>query len=241
MMNTVCFPSPWLIHGLALLSSISPTPCFHSKGRKNQKNVDKRESVHLCSFQCNKSPLTGQLNGCWKCSGDTARVVWYYCMCSLCPRVTRAMGRGAKAMSWARGGSRAWSCGTALMQTQHLHSHWLGGSFNFWTLLHIGIRTGAPWRLVSLVPPLSLGGSNVIWSDTEEDLLLEPLGWNVLLKIFERRYEMAAAGRWQAICGERSLWHQCFPTEQEFPVPCCAFGLCVPFVAICWPGEGSLQ
>lgn len=137
MMNTVCFPSPWLIHGLALLSSLSPTPRFLSKGRKNQKNVVKRESVYLCSCQCRKSPMTGQLNGCWRCSGDRARVVCYYCVCSALPRATRVMGRGAKAMSWAaRAGSRAWSCEAALLQPEHLHSPWLGGSFNFGTLLH---------------------------------------------------------------------------------------------------------
>lgn len=185
MINTACFPSPWLIYGLALLSSLSPTPRFLSKGRKNQKNVDKRESVHLCSFQSNKSPMTGQLNDCWKCSGDTARVVWYYCMCSLCPRATRVMGRGAQTMSWgARGGSRAWSCETALLQPECLQSWWLGGSFNFGTLLASTSGHGAPWRLVSLVSSLSFSGSNMIWSDTKEDLLLEPLDWNVVLKMF---------------------------------------------------------
>lgn len=65
----------------------------------------------------------------------------------LCPRATCTMGRGAKAMSRAAGGgSRVWSCETALQQPEHLQSHWLGGLFHFGTLLHIGVRTRGPMK-----------------------------------------------------------------------------------------------
>lgn len=197
MINTVCFPSPWLIHGLALLPSRSLTPSFLSKGRKNQKNVDKRESVHLCSFQSNKFPMTGQLNDCWKCSGDTARVVWYYCVGSTLPQSNPSDGEGSKGNELSSQGRQQglelWDSPTA---PEHLQSWWLGGSFNFGTLLTLASGHGALWGLVTLVPLLSLSGSNMIWSDTKEDASLEPLDWNVLLIFFFKWWhQMATAGR----------------------------------------------
>lgn len=140
-MNTVCFPSPWLIHGIALLSSLSPTPRFLSKGRKNQKNVDKRGSVYLCSFQCHKSPMTGQLNDCWKCSGDTARVVWHYWVRSAVPQSPPCDGEGSRGHEQSRQGSlQGLECQTALLQPEHLQAPWLGGSFHFGTLLNTRTR-----------------------------------------------------------------------------------------------------
>lgn len=179
-MNTVCFPSLWVIHGLTLPSSPSPTPRFLSKGKKNQEN-DKRESVYLCSFQCNKSPMTGQLNDCWECSGDTARVGWYYCVHSL-PQSVPCDGEGNKgnepSSQRRQQGPELW---IALLQPEHLHSHWLGDSLHLGPSCTSGSGHRALWRLGSLVLHLSFSGSNVIWSDTKE----EPLDWNVLLNNFQ--------------------------------------------------------
>lgn len=71
---------------------------------------------------------------------------------------------------------------------------------------------GALWILGLLVPPLSFRGINVIWSDIKQDLLLEPLDWNVLLIFFLMMIWNGCSSRWQASCEERSLWHQHFPT-----------------------------
>lgn len=129
----LCFPSPWLIHRLALLSLLSPTPHFLSNGRKNQENVDKRESICLCSFQCDKSPMTGQLNDCWKCSGDTARVAWYYCVCSALPQSDLYDGEGSKGNEpSSRGrqqGLELWDSPTA---TRTFAVTLVGGLVPFW-------------------------------------------------------------------------------------------------------------
>lgn len=158
----------------------------HASWKKNQKNVDKWESVCLCSFQCNKSPVTDQFNVCWECSGDTARVGWYYCVRSALPQSAPCDGKGSKgnepSSQRRQQGPGLW---TALLQPEHLQSHWLGDSLNLGPSCTSASGHRALWRLGSLVLPLSFSGSNVIWSDTKEDLLLEPLDWNVLLKFFQ--------------------------------------------------------
>lgn len=158
----------------------------------------------------------------------------------LCRRAPRAMGRGAEAMSRAgRAACRAWSARQpSCNQNIYRHLGWgapfiLGPS---WTPGH-----GALWILGSLIPPQSFSGINVIWSDTKQDLLLEPLDWNVLLNFF-----LNDGMKWLQLKMASQLWGEVplAPTLSHLTrissSLLCIWSMCT-LHAICWPGEGSLQ
>lgn len=188
-------------------------------------------------------PVTGQFNDCWECSGDTARVGWYYCVCSALPRSAPCDGEGSKgnepSSQRRQQGPGLW---TALLQPEHLQSQWLGDSLNLGPSCTSASGHRALWRLGSLVLPLSFSGSNVIWSDTKEDLLLEPLDWNVLLKFFSNdgmKWLQPEGGKPVVRRGPFGI--NVFPLNKNFKYHV-VHSVCVyplwPFVG---RGEGSVQ
>ena len=158
-----------------------------------------------------------ELNYCWKCSWDTARVIWYYCVASILPQSDMCGGvgeesKGNKQSSQTRQQDAEVPRHPSLQQ-EHLQLDQWAVSLNLGPSCTSASGHTALWRLGSLAPPLFFSSSDVTWSDTNEDLLLESLDWNVLLKkSLKKWHETAAAGRGQASCEERSLWHWHFHT-----------------------------